>query len=247
MSRSGRRHSRADFNPADNTDHASLVVNPQADLSLTKTVSNANPGTDDEVQYTLTANNAGPNDATGVTIHDSLPAGLDFIDASPGCDNDNGTVTCDVGTLASGDSASVTIKARTTAALAGAAVGNLATVSGNELDPNPSNNQATRDDQRPAARRPQADQGRLEPVAGRRWPGQLHADAGQQRAEPRDWRDDHRPASQRALVPIGERRARQLRRLGSDGHMPARHARRGWRGDRDDHRRRSPPSALGTS
>ena len=132
-----------DFNPDDNTDHASLVVNPQADLSLAKTVSSANPSTDDEVQYTLTAHNAGPNDATGVTIHDSLPAGLDFIDASPGCDNQSGTVTCDLGTLASGDSVSVTIDARTTAALAGTVVGNLATVSGNELDPNPANNQAT--------------------------------------------------------------------------------------------------------
>ena len=71
-----------------------MVVSPQADLSLTKTVSDPKPGTDDEVDYTLTASNAGPNDATGVTIHDSLPAGLDFIDASPGCDNDNGTITC---------------------------------------------------------------------------------------------------------------------------------------------------------
>jgi uncharacterized repeat protein (TIGR01451 family) len=132
-----------DFNPADNTDHASLVVNPQADLSLTKAVSSANPSTDDEVQYTLTAHNNGPNDATGVTIRDFLPAGLDFIDASAGCDNNNGTVTCDVGTIASGDSVSVTIDARTTTALAGTAVGNLATVSSDDLDPNPGNNQAT--------------------------------------------------------------------------------------------------------
>ena len=79
-----------------------MAVNPQADLSLTKTVSNPNPGIDDEVDYTLTASNAGPNEATGVTITDSLPAGLDFIDASPGCDNNNGTVTCDLGTIASG-------------------------------------------------------------------------------------------------------------------------------------------------
>ncbi len=131
-----------DLNPADNTDHAAVVVNPQADLSLTKTVSSANPSTDDEVQYTLTAHNAGPNDATGVMIHDSLPAGLDFIDASPGCDNNSGTVTCDVGSIASGDSVSVTIDARTTTALAGKAVSNLATVSSDDLDPNPTNNQA---------------------------------------------------------------------------------------------------------
>jgi large repetitive protein len=132
-----------DFNPADNTDAASLTVDPAADLSLTKTVSDSNPGTDDEVQYTLTAHNAGPNDATGVMIHDLLSAGLDFIDASPGCDSVDGAVTCDIGTLASGDTASVTIRAHTTSAVAGTTVGNLANVAGNEFDPNTGNNQAT--------------------------------------------------------------------------------------------------------
>ena len=53
-----------------------MVVNPQADLSLTKAASDSHPGTDDQVEYTLTAHNAGPNDATGVMIHDSLPARL---------------------------------------------------------------------------------------------------------------------------------------------------------------------------
>ena len=132
-----------DLDPSDNTNSAAVAVNPEADLSLTKTASTSNPAVDDEVDYTLTASNAGPNDATGVTIHDSLPAGLDFIDASPGCDNSNGTVTCDIGTLASGASTSVTVRTRTTAAIAGTTVGNLASVTGNELDPNPSNNQAT--------------------------------------------------------------------------------------------------------
>ena len=112
-------------------------------MSLAKTVSNSNPGTDAEVVYTLTASNAGPNDATGVTITDSLPAGLDFVDASPGCDNNNGTVTCDLGTIASGGSTSVTIAALTTSTVAGATVTNGATVSANEPDPNPGNNQAT--------------------------------------------------------------------------------------------------------
>ena len=132
-----------DLDPSNNTNAAAVTVNPQADLSLTKTVSDTNPNTDDEVQYTLTAHNAGPDDATGVTIHDSFPAGLDFLDASPGCDIQSGTVTCDLGTLASGDSTAVTIDARTTAAISGTVVGNLATVSGNELDPIPANNQAS--------------------------------------------------------------------------------------------------------
>jgi large repetitive protein len=132
-----------DPSPSNNTSSASLTVNPQADVSLAKTVSNPNPGTDDEVLYTLTASNAGPNDATGVKITDSLPAGLDFLDASPGCDNGNGTVTCDVGTIANGGHASVTIRALTTPAVAGTSVTNGATASANEQDPNPNNNQAT--------------------------------------------------------------------------------------------------------
>ena len=227
-----------DFNPADNTDHASLVVNPRADLSLAKTVSSANPSTDDAVQYTLTVHNAGPNDATGVTIHDSLAAGLDFIEASPGCDNQNGSVTCDLGTIASGDSVSVTIDARTTAALAGATVGNLATVSGSELDPNPANNQATAT----ITVQPLVDlkltKAASNPTRPQRRPGHVHADPGQPWAEPRDRGDDHRPASQRALVRIGERRTGQLQRLGSNGHMPAGHARPWGHGGRDDHRPR---------
>ena len=132
-----------DYIAADNSDRASVVVNPQADLSLTKTASDTNPGTDDEVDYTLTVHNAGPNDATGVMIHDSLLAGFDFLDAPPECTNANGAITCDIGTVASGASASETIKVRTTAALAGQTVSNLATVSSDDEDPNTANNQAT--------------------------------------------------------------------------------------------------------
>ena len=124
-------------------DSATVNVNPEADLSLTKAASNTSPSVDDEVDYTLTANNAGPNDATGVTISDPLPAGMDFIDATPGCDNETGTVTCDVGTVPYGESTSVTIRTHTSGAVAGMAIGNLATVTGDDFDPNTANNQAS--------------------------------------------------------------------------------------------------------
>ena len=73
-----------DLDPLDNTDSATLQVHPEADLSLTKTAAKTNPAVDGEVDYTLTAHNAGPNEATGVLIEDPLPAGLDFISASAG-------------------------------------------------------------------------------------------------------------------------------------------------------------------
>jgi len=78
-----------------------------------------------------------------VMIHDSLPAGFDFLAAPPQCTNDNGAITCDIDTIAAGDSASVAIKVRTTAALAGKTVSNLATVSSDDEDPNTANNQAS--------------------------------------------------------------------------------------------------------
>ncbi len=100
-------------------DSATLNVNPEADLSLTKTASNTNPTVNDAVDYTLTASNAGPNDATGVTIVDALPPGLAFIDATPGCDDRDGTITCDLGTVLAGGSVAVTVRTHTTNAIAG--------------------------------------------------------------------------------------------------------------------------------
>ncbi|MBV8954549.1 MAG: DUF11 domain-containing protein, partial [Solirubrobacterales bacterium] len=140
---SGDTPALPELDPSDNSDAAAVVVNPEADLSLSKTVSNPSPATDAEVNYTLTARNAGPNDASNVKITDSLPAGLEFIDASPGCDNASGAITCTIATLASGDTSSVTIRARTTAAVAGASLGNLASVSAAERDPSPANNDAS--------------------------------------------------------------------------------------------------------
>ena len=185
-----------DPNPSNNTSSASLTVNPQADVSLTKTVSNPNPGTDDEVVYTLTASNAGPNDATGVTITDSLPAGLDFLDASPGCDNNNGTVTCD----ARHDRERRQRIGDDRGADDGGRRWGLRDERRDRLRqrarPEPGQQPGDRIDQRQAARRPRADEGRFESLGERGWPGQLHADLGQQRAEPRNWGHDHRPASQ---------------------------------------------------
>jgi uncharacterized repeat protein (TIGR01451 family) len=129
-------------NPPNNASSASCRQRPGGRVADEHRLE-PDPSIDDEVVYTLTASNAGPNDASGVTIEDLLPAGLEFIDASRGCDNAAGTVTCDLGTIANGNNSSVTIKALTTAALAGSSAGNLASVTANEPDPNLANNQAS--------------------------------------------------------------------------------------------------------
>jgi large repetitive protein len=55
-----------------------------ADLSVTKTVSDATPNVGDQITFTVTLTNAGPDAATGVQVTDLLPAGLSFVNATPG-------------------------------------------------------------------------------------------------------------------------------------------------------------------
>ena len=90
--------------------------------------------------YTLTVTNGGPSDATGVTVTDMLPASLDFVSASPGCSNAGGTVTCALGTLASGAFANATV---TVTATGLGSVSNSASVVSDAGDPDLTNNTAT--------------------------------------------------------------------------------------------------------
>ena len=68
--------------PANNT--ASATETPQqADLAVTKTVSDPTPNVGDTITFTVTLTNAGPDAATSVAVQDLLPAGLTFVSADP--------------------------------------------------------------------------------------------------------------------------------------------------------------------
>ena len=54
-----------------------------ADLAVTKTVSDATPNVGDQITFTVTLTNSGPDAATGVQVTDLLPAGLTFVSADP--------------------------------------------------------------------------------------------------------------------------------------------------------------------
>jgi uncharacterized repeat protein (TIGR01451 family) len=114
-----------------------------ADLGLTKT------DTPDEVPiggaltYTLIITNDGPKAATAVQVTDPLPADVRFRSAATtqgGCAEATGTVTCDLETLATGASATVTIVVTPTIE---GAITNTASVTATETDPNPGNNTDT--------------------------------------------------------------------------------------------------------
>jgi uncharacterized repeat protein (TIGR01451 family) len=91
------------------------------------------------VTYTLSVTNSGPDTAEDIIVTDTLPAGVTFVSASPGCSNASGTVTCSLGSLASGASDSITIvvTANTVGVLTNSAV-----VDASTFDPVPDNNSA---------------------------------------------------------------------------------------------------------
>jgi uncharacterized repeat protein (TIGR01451 family) len=119
------------------------VLDPNADLSIVKTSAQSSVQVGDNITYNLVVSNAGPANATGVTVTDALPAGTSFVSAGSSqgaCAYAAPSVTCDLGTVANGGMASVTVVVKT---LAGGTVVNTASVSGNQPDPTPANSSSS--------------------------------------------------------------------------------------------------------
>jgi uncharacterized repeat protein (TIGR01451 family) len=91
--------------------------------------------------YTVSVKNNGPNDSTGATVVDTLPAGVSFLSASPGCTDAAATVTCSAPAIAAGATASLTLTVRTPGNPG--SLTDTATVAGREQDVNSANNSAT--------------------------------------------------------------------------------------------------------
>ncbi len=127
------------------TDTHDTSVIPLADLSITKT-SAPNPYVPGEqLTYTIVVTNDGPSAAEAVVVSDELPTGVEFVSATPDagtCENTEGTVTCDLGSLAAGAVVTITIVVDV-AADAPNEVSNTASVSTDTEDPDPSNNEDT--------------------------------------------------------------------------------------------------------
>jgi uncharacterized repeat protein (TIGR01451 family) len=121
---------------------------PEADLRISKSDS-PNPVTaGEELFYTITVTNDGPDTASGIVVTDTLPAEVDYVTSTnPDCTEAGGVVTCAVPELASGESYSFQIKVhvKTDAAVNGpTTIFNTVVVSANEsLDPDLTNNTDT--------------------------------------------------------------------------------------------------------
>ncbi|MGV3503380.1 MAG: ice-binding family protein [Adhaeribacter sp.] len=135
-----------DPNPGNDDDEVIVVVPPtSADLSVVKTISpvKASYNVGENITYTITARNNGPNNATNVVVNDLLPAGLTlrgFTVQPPGGSYDPVTGIYNINNLDNGATAVLTIQA--TINRAGQII-NTARISGAQTDQVPSNDVST--------------------------------------------------------------------------------------------------------
>ena len=116
-----------------------------ADLSVTKTDSPDPVHVGQNLTYTIRVKNGGAAKATGVTLTDPLPknAGFGSVSTSQGTCSlkpDKLLVSCSLGSLASGATATVTIVIKPTVK---GTITNTAKASATQTDPNTANNSAT--------------------------------------------------------------------------------------------------------
>ncbi|HEY0173592.1 MAG TPA: DUF11 domain-containing protein, partial [Pyrinomonadaceae bacterium] len=128
------------------------TVVSSSDLSLSKTVNNANPIQGQNVTFTVTLTNNGPTNATNVVVTDALPSGLTFVSATPSAGTyATGTGAWTVANLASG--ASATLQLVALVANAGTITNKAEVTASDQPDPDstPGNNNPAEDDQASAS------------------------------------------------------------------------------------------------
>ena len=114
----------------------------QADVSIAKTGPATVVSGGPNMTYNIAVANSGASPAAGVTVYDVLPSPTTFVSATPSQGSCSGTttVTCSLGTIASGGSATIVLVVANPTA---ASVSNTATVVSTTPDPVTANNSAT--------------------------------------------------------------------------------------------------------
>ncbi|MEW5756215.1 MAG: CFI-box-CTERM domain-containing protein [Pseudomonadota bacterium] len=116
-----------------------ITVPAYADLGVAMTATPSPVTSGNNLTYQITVTNNGPDDAAGVTLTDTLPAGITFVSATASqgsCAHAAGVITCSLGALANAASATATVVI--TPAAAGT-LSNTAVVRATEIDGNNTN------------------------------------------------------------------------------------------------------------
>ncbi len=130
--------------PANNETVHTTTSRQAADLAIVKTApASVLPGA--ALTWNLEVTNNGPRSSTGAIVSDTLPAGVTFVSASPGCAFAAGVVTCTLGTLANGASVPLAINVTVNQPFNGATplVNSASVATVNEIDIVPGNNTST--------------------------------------------------------------------------------------------------------
>jgi len=121
------------------TDTDTLI---HADLGVSKTDSPDPVLAGETVTYTVSVINNGPATDPNVVVVDTLPAAFTFVSAVPSvgtCNEASGIVTCGLGPMLSSGTATITIVCDVPSDTPVGAYNNSVVVSGDESDPDPSN------------------------------------------------------------------------------------------------------------
>jgi uncharacterized repeat protein (TIGR01451 family) len=114
-----------------------------ADLAVSKSDSPDPVEVGQTLTYSLQVRNNGPDSATNVVLGDTLPSAVTFTSVTAsqgGCSQTGGVVACNLGTLADGGLATVTLRVTPTAE---GSITNSVSVASTESDPNLGNNSAS--------------------------------------------------------------------------------------------------------
>jgi uncharacterized repeat protein (TIGR01451 family) len=129
-----------DPTPPDESASASTTIHtPPTDLALTKAADVTSTTVGGKITYTIKATNGGHNPAPNTVVTDPLPSNVGFVSATGSCEG-SATVTCSLGTLEEGASATITVVVKANAA--GTAT-NTASVSSDALDSEPADDTAS--------------------------------------------------------------------------------------------------------
>ncbi|WP_084555779.1 Ig-like domain-containing protein [Alkaliflexus imshenetskii] len=132
------------YDPGTTNNTSQVEITPQqSDLSISKTVNIERPLVNNEVVFTVTASNNGPNTATTVIVADKLPGGFSYIghNAAKGTYDAN-SGNWNVGTLNSGEATTLAITALVKEPSDELSYLNVALISADQFDQNTTNNSA---------------------------------------------------------------------------------------------------------